>query len=58
MKKNIKKLQLKKRTVASLDLSAQQMINGGLAPGSIYPACPPTIRICPTPPESFGCPDL
>lgn len=56
MKKNIKKLQLKKRTITHLDLSAQQLLNGGLkGPTSLVPVCPPTVRFCPTPPESRDC---
>jgi hypothetical protein len=50
MKKNIKKLQLKKKTIVSLNQAEKEVINGG-ASATCF-----TIRICPTPPESGICP--
>lgn len=51
MKKNIKKLQLKKTTVIALNHSEKQLLNGGLTTTpSMAPVCAPTVRLCPTTP--------
>lgn len=50
MKKQVKKLDLKKRTLVHLCREAQQQLNGGASVTCV------TIRICPTPPESLQCP--
>lgn len=59
MKKNIKKLELKKRTVASLNRDAQQLLNGGAAAASqpIFTcngSCVGTC-FCPSPPVTNSC---
>jgi hypothetical protein len=55
MKKSIKKLELKKRTVSSLNSDEQKALKGGAA--SLF-ACPFTARFCPTPPISRDCNSL
>jgi hypothetical protein len=52
MKKNIKKLQLKKKTIASLSNETKRMLNGGAA---TLITCPYTAKFCPTPPQTSDC---
>jgi hypothetical protein len=52
MKKNIKKLQLKKKTIVNLNNDAKQMLHGGA--GTLF-TCPFTVRFCPTPPQTSDC---
>jgi len=53
MKKHTKKLQLKKKTVTGLNNLEKQLLNGGLTTTpSMAPVCAPTVRLCPTPPDT------
>jgi hypothetical protein len=60
MKKHIKKLQLGKRTISSLNLIEKQFVNTGAAAASrpvftCNGSCTPTC-FCPSPPVTLDCP--